>query len=131
MKIKHLISLFIILCACIFMVLTGKNASVYVTFATAKTMQPQKVHIIGTLYHKNNEDRKNVYATKKSIINTSFLMKDKKNTVVKVHYNAPLPQDLKHAEQLVVVGNFTDDHFFAEKILLKCPSKYNQPTLKY
>ena len=41
------------------------------------------------------------------------------------------PEDLDvTGEQVVVIGKMDKDHFEAEKILLKCPSKYNNDKLE-
>jgi cytochrome c-type biogenesis protein CcmE len=34
------------------------------------------------------------------------------------------------SEKVVVIGHYEADFFLAEKILLKCPSKYQDNTLK-
>jgi cytochrome c-type biogenesis protein CcmE len=34
------------------------------------------------------------------------------------------------SEKVVVIGHYTPDFFLAEKILLKCPSKYQDNSLK-
>jgi cytochrome c-type biogenesis protein CcmE len=43
-----------------------------------------------------------------------------------VYYNQPMPQDFTRSEKVVVIGSYSGDQFVAEKILLKCPSKYQE-----
>jgi cytochrome c-type biogenesis protein CcmE len=39
-------------------------------------------------------------------------------------YRSTKPQDFDKSEQVVVVGKMQNGTFAAEKILMKCPSKY-------
>ncbi|WP_316821429.1 cytochrome c maturation protein CcmE [Pedobacter gandavensis] len=55
----------------------------------------------------------------------TFFMKDEKGMVNKVVYKGTKPQDFERSEKLVLIGRMKDDTFFASKILMKCPSKYN------
>jgi cytochrome c-type biogenesis protein CcmE len=41
-----------------------------------------------------------------------------------------MPPDLKQSEQVVVIGQYKQDLFVADQILLKCPSKYEENTLQ-
>jgi cytochrome c-type biogenesis protein CcmE len=41
-----------------------------------------------------------------------------------------MPPDLQRSEQVVVIGSFREDVFVADKILLKCPSKYEEEEIK-
>ena len=44
----------------------------------------------------------------------------------KVYYNEPMPPDFTRSEKVVVIGNYQNNDFVARKILLKCPSKYQE-----
>jgi cytochrome c-type biogenesis protein CcmE len=59
-------------------------------------------------------------------VSFSFVMVDDKGVEQKVVYNQPMPTDLIRSEKVVVIGNYGDDVFKASKILLKCPSKYQE-----
>jgi cytochrome c-type biogenesis protein CcmE len=63
-------------------------------------------------------------------LSVSFLMVDNENIEQKIYYNEPMPPDLKRSEQVVVIGSFEEDVFVADKILLKCPSKYEEEEIK-
>jgi cytochrome c-type biogenesis protein CcmE len=39
--------------------------------------------------------------------------------------NGAKPQDFERSEKLVLIGKMENDTFYASKILMKCPSKYN------
>jgi cytochrome c-type biogenesis protein CcmE len=41
-----------------------------------------------------------------------------------------MPPDFTRSEKVVVVGSYHNDLFVADKILLKCPSKYQENKLK-
>ncbi|RZJ76982.1 MAG: cytochrome c maturation protein CcmE, partial [Flavobacterium sp.] len=45
--------------------------------------------------------------------------------VKKVVLNGTKPQDFERSEKLVLIGQMNNDTFYASKILMKCPSKYN------
>jgi cytochrome c-type biogenesis protein CcmE len=59
----------------------------------------------------------------------SFVLKDEANKEQTVFYNEPMPPDFTRSEKIVVIGGFQGDHFVASKILLKCPSKYQEQKL--
>ena len=55
----------------------------------------------------------------------SFTMEDEKGNVRRVKYANPKPANFEDAEKVVIEGYPEGDHFVAEHILVKCPSKYN------
>ena len=55
----------------------------------------------------------------------AFYMRDEKGEVKKVIYSGTKPQDFERSEKLVLIGKMNKDVFHASKILMKCPSKYN------
>jgi len=55
----------------------------------------------------------------------SFEMTDLEGGTARVFHKGPLPQNLMEADNIVVVGRFGEDGVFnAQRILVKCPSKY-------
>jgi cytochrome c-type biogenesis protein CcmE len=60
----------------------------------------------------------------------SFILVDDAGKEQKVYYNEPMPPDFTKSEKVVVIGHYQADLFIAEKILLKCPSKYQDDKLK-
>jgi cytochrome c-type biogenesis protein CcmE len=54
----------------------------------------------------------------------SFTMADENGNVRQVRYSNPKPPNFEDAEKLVIKGHSANDHFVAEDILVKCPSKY-------
>lgn len=55
----------------------------------------------------------------------SFWMVDGLGEVRQVFYHDPKPANFEEADQVVIEGRARDGGFHAERILVKCPSKYN------
>ena len=53
-----------------------------------------------------------------------FKMADDKGEQFEVIYNGVKPANLEQAEEIVVIGRYTQGHFEADQLLVKCPSKY-------
>jgi cytochrome c-type biogenesis protein CcmE len=58
----------------------------------------------------------------------SFDLVDNKGTFMKVLYRGTKPLNFEHAQQVVALGTYMKDRgiFEAERILVKCPSKYTR-----
>ena len=63
-------------------------------------------------------------------VSFSFILVDANGKEQEVVYNEPMPADFKRSEKVVVIGGYHDETFVANKILLKCPSKYVNEELK-
>jgi cytochrome c-type biogenesis protein CcmE len=59
-----------------------------------------------------------------------FVLIDNNKEEQTVIYHNPKPQDFDRSEQIVIIGNVQKDIFVADKILMKCPSKYEDKELK-
>ena len=137
MKIKpfHLAALLAIAVGIGVIVSTSGDASSYVCFSEAKEMasdgNEDKVHVVGSL-PKNaaGEIQGMMYQPEKDPNLFRFLLKDEKQEEVEVLYFKPKPADFERSEKIVVVGAMKDGHFEADKILMKCPSKYNEGEVK-
>lgn len=55
-----------------------------------------------------------------------FKLEDEEGTRVPVTYAGVKPDNMEHAESVVVIGKFDGDVFVAERLLVKCPSKYEE-----
>jgi cytochrome c-type biogenesis protein CcmE len=134
MKKGHIIGLGIIAVAIVIIITSIGDASTYESFATAKEMkmkgEEKAIHVVGGL-KKNpsgiveglevNEDKTSFY----------FMMVDNDGMEQKVFYNEPVPADFVRSEQVVVIGAYKDENLFvADKILMKCPSKYQETEVK-
>ena len=55
-----------------------------------------------------------------------FPMEDEEGEIVEVSYGGGKPDNFYHAEGLVVIGNFENEMFEAEDLLVECPSRYEE-----
>lgn len=53
-----------------------------------------------------------------------FYMVDEQSTEMKVVLDGARPNNFEMAETIVAKGKINDDHFHANSVLTKCPSKY-------
>jgi cytochrome c-type biogenesis protein CcmE len=96
----------------------GQQVGGYMNFAEAEEAGA-KAHVVG-MWLDNQPMR---YDPGTNVF--SFSMKDDAGNVRSVRYANPKPANFEDAEQLVIEGYSAGDHFVAENILVKCPSKYN------
>ena len=133
MKKTHIFGIVIIAIAVMIIIITAGDASTYVTFLEAKKMASEgknkKIHVVGQLKKDADNNVTGLQVTEDKL-SVSFQMVDSENTEQKVYYNEPMPPDLLRSEQVVVIGSFKEDVFVADKILLKCPSKYQEEEIK-
>jgi cytochrome c-type biogenesis protein CcmE len=133
MKKTHIFGIIIIAIAVMIIIITAGDASTYVTFLQAKKMASEgknkKIHVVGQL-KKDAEGNITGLQVTDDKLSVSFQMLDTENTEQKVYYNEPMPPDLLRSEQVVVIGSYHEDVFIADKILLKCPSKYQEEEIK-
>ena len=133
MKKTHIFGIVIIAIAVMIIIITAGDASTYVTFREAVKMAAdgnnKKIHVVGQL-KKDKEGNVQGLQVTEDKLSVSFLMIDNENFEQKIYYNEPMPSDLQRSEQVVVIGSFKEDVFVADKILLKCPSKYQEEEIK-
>lgn len=132
MKKSHIFALIVIAAAVGLIISTAGDASTYVTFGQAMQMakvgNDRSIHVVGQL--KKDENGNIVGITPGADkVSFSFIMVDQNGKEQRVFYNSPMPNDLVHSEKVVVVGSYKGDQFLADKILLKCPSKYQETKL--
>jgi cytochrome c-type biogenesis protein CcmE len=132
MKKSHILGLVVLAVAVMVIVSTAGDASSYVNFGVAKQMAEEGnnklIHVVGEL--KKNEAGEVVgLQISDDKLSFRFIMVDDEGREEMVYYNEPLPTDFVRSEQVVVVGNFKETAFVADKILMKCPSKYEETKL--
>lgn len=129
MKKSHLFGILVIAIAIIVIMSTAGDASAYVTFDDAKDMaangNDNKIHVVGKL---SKDQSGNVVGIEASpdMMSFKFQMVDENNEIQMVYHPNPMPTDFLRSEQVVVVGGYQNGKFVADKILLKCPSKYQE-----
>ena len=132
MKLSHIIAIVVIAASIAIIIATAGDASTYVNFDQAYQMASSgndtQIHVVGELKKdenghviglENSDDR----------LSFSFVLVDDKKKEQKVIYNEPMPPDFLRSEKVVVIGGYHDNQFVAKKILLKCPSKYQDQKL--
>lgn len=97
----------------------GNSISTYVNFEEATDRSTS--HVIGTW--ESSEE----YGFSRDTMQFSFYMKDQDGNVRRVVYPRPKPNNFEQATQLVVIGEMRNNVFHANEMLMKCPSKYNDP----
>ena len=132
MKKSSIIGLVVIAIAVGVIVSTSADASAYVTFSTAKEMadngQSKMIHVVGQL-KKDAQGKPVGVVPGPNKLSVSFLMVDEDQREQQVFLDDPMPADLLRSEQVVVIGNYQNDVFVADRVLLKCPSKYEETEL--
>jgi len=99
------------------------NASPYVTVSEARTLKGDNLHVAGELVLESVQTN-----PAKRLV--TFDMKDDHGDILSVRYEGPPPNNLRSATRVVAVGKFEGGQLHSEKLLLKCPSKYESETAK-
>ena len=131
MKKKYILGIVLIAAAVAVVVSTTGNASTYVTFREAREIAKAgkgKVHVVGKL--KKDASGAVTGIDNSAVTSFSFTMIDNSGEERKVFYKEPQPPDFEKSEQIVVIGSMKGDIFIADKILMKCPSKYQNKEIK-
>lgn len=132
MKLSHIIAIVVIAAAIAIIIFTAGDASTYVNFdqayEMASTGNDTQIHVVGEL-KKDEAGHVVGLETSEDKLSFSFILVDDHKKEQKVIYNEPMPPDFLRSEKVVVIGGYQNDHFIAKKILLKCPSKYQDQKL--
>jgi len=120
MKKSAIIGLITIAICIGFLVSLNADTNSYSNFKQAATSNKEE-HVMG--YWEKSKGT--YYDAVKDANHFAFYMKDEKGEVRKVIYKGTKPQDFERSEKLVLIGKMDNDTFNASKILMKCPSKYN------
>jgi cytochrome c-type biogenesis protein CcmE len=129
MKKSHIVILVVIAAAIAIIISTAGDASTYVGFDEALSMSTagnkKEIHVVGELKKGSNGE---VVGLEEGAdkVSFSFIMVDEQGKEQKVLYDQPMPTDLVRSEKVVVIGSYEGGSFKASKILLKCPSKYQE-----
>ncbi len=135
MKLSHILGIVVIALAIGIIVSTAGDASSYVTFRQAaelaKEGDDKMIHVVGKV-QKDAQGRITdmLYNPAIDPNHFEFTLVDNDQRAQKVVYNSPKPQDFDRSEQVVIIGAMQKDHFQCNKILLKCPSKYQEGKLE-
>jgi cytochrome c-type biogenesis protein CcmE len=129
MKKSHIFMLIVIAVAIGIIVSTADDASTYVGFDEAMAMSTsgnnKEIHVVGQL---KKDGSGNIIGIREGDdkVSFSFIMVDDTGKEQQVNYNQPMPADFTRSEKVVVIGSYNGEVFNASKIILKCPSKYQE-----
>lgn len=129
MRKSHILIIVVIAAAIGILVSTAGDASTYVGFGEAYEMATagnrKDIHVVGEL---TRDEAGNIVGIEQGLdkVSFSFVLVDENGKKQRVEYNEPMPQDFTKSEKVVVIGRYEGDVFRASKILLKCPSKYQE-----
>ena len=90
----------------------------YVTFAQAKE-SGKRVQIIGL--PMNEQSR---IDPRTGALHFSLREEETADTIYVVYSEGPKPGNFEQADKIVVIGRYEDGIFNSERLLVKCPSKY-------
>lgn len=135
MKIQHIIGIIVIAVAIAVIVSLSGDASQYVSFSEAFEMakdgDDSKIHVVGQLKKDQKGEILGMQYDPRIDPNYfAFTMIDNDGVEKKVIYPGPKPADFERSEQIVVIGSVNNQQFKATKILMKCPSKYQENELE-
>lgn len=117
MNVKVILALSLLVAA-VTVGVTGfkKSMTPYISFAEARRASGL-VQVNGKLADKN-------YVLKREEQYLEFKLRDAQDEVLPVVYRGVIPGNFDQAESVVAIGHYKGDHFEAEQLLVKCPSKY-------
>jgi cytochrome c-type biogenesis protein CcmE len=99
-----------------------KTVTPYISFAEARASSGL-VQVNGVLADKS-------YVLKQAEQYLSFRLKDGRGEVMPVIYRGVIPGNFDQATSIVAIGRYSGDHFEADQLLVKCPSKYQAESEK-
>jgi len=97
------------------------SLSQYASFKEAQA-SGQEVHVVGEWIRQDE--------ARTLTDGFQFYLQDSTNTTAFVHYDNPKPVNFESAEKVVVIGQYQGEIFKANKILMKCPSKYEENSIQ-
>ncbi len=129
MKTKYIIAIGVIAIATIIVTTMAGDASTYVTFREAKELSSngykKTIHVVGELPRTSSGIITGIEESPDKL-SFKFDMVDENGFTQRVLHANPIPTDFAKSEQVVIIGAYNGENFIAEKILLKCPSKYQE-----
>ncbi|MCD9019608.1 cytochrome c maturation protein CcmE [Parachryseolinea silvisoli] len=132
MKKSHILIIVVIAVAIGIMVSTAGDASTYVNFDEAYKLasagKTKDIHVVGQL---KKDAGGHIVGIEEGAdrVSFSFVLVDDAGKEQRVEYDEPMPADMLKSEKVVIVGSYAGERFKASKIILKCPSKYQEQSI--
>ncbi|MGQ9864469.1 MAG: cytochrome c maturation protein CcmE domain-containing protein [Bacteroidia bacterium] len=98
----------------------GQKVTLYVDFATARHNPAKEYHVVASWIQRE----KAIYDPREDAF--YFYAQDTLGGQMWVRYPDPKPINFETAARVVLIGKVQDTLFHADKILMKCPSKYKE-----
>jgi cytochrome c-type biogenesis protein CcmE len=127
MKKLHIIALIFIAVAIAGIAISASNYTSYEGFEKANLFEGKVYKVVGNL----DLEGEMLYEPEKNPNLFSFYMIDKEGVSQQVIYKDARPQDFERSESLVITGESKAGIFYADQILMKCPSKYVEDEIEY
>ena len=124
MKKSYIIALAVIAIAVAAIMSMVSDSSTYASFSVADEHPGKEYHVVGKL----NKEKPQDYSPEVNANLFAFYMTDNEGRDCKVLLNKTKPQDFERSEQIVIIGKMAGEEFHASDVLMKCPSKYNNPS---
>ncbi len=126
MKTTHIIILVVIAITIGVLISTIPDLSTYDTIDSAKAKTGKYVHLIAKLDTTGGKSIQYDAMVDPNFL--SFHIVDSLGGTSRVVYKkGQPPTDMVKSERMVLKGTMTDSAFVCDDILIKCPSKYNDP----
>ncbi len=126
MKKSHIILLLLIaVCIGVFASKLG-NVSSYSSYEDAMGKEGTTVQLIGTLARSHPVN----YDPIKDPNSFSFHLTDRDGKEIEVVCFDDMPRDFEKSDQIVLTGAMKGETFYADDMLVKCPSKYEENEIK-
>ncbi len=122
MKRSHIIILFLIAVSIGLFATKMGNVDSYACFDDASKKEGTSLQVIGTF----PENKDILYDPQVDANSFSFNMKDRCGDVMKVICYDDMPMDFERSDEIVLTGKMNGETFYAEDMLVKCPSKYQE-----
>jgi len=97
----------------------SNGGSPYVTMLQAQKSKGDNLHLAGDLL-------KNSITPNISEHTLRFKLRDQDGTIVNVVYKGEVPANMSEATKVVAIGHADGSVFTSDKLLVKCPSKYEE-----
>jgi cytochrome c-type biogenesis protein CcmE len=100
------------------------NTTQYVVFPDSKRIAQESPGKVVHIACKLNKAKPIIYDAQANANRLEFYAFDSLNNESKVVFTKPKPAQFEQLEKMVLIGTYNNDHFLANEILNKCPSKY-------
>jgi len=120
MNKSAIIGLSIIAISVVLLLFVLQDAGTYSTFKEAEQNPDEVITMIGQL----NKEKPVVYDPVVNTDLTTMFVFDANKEEREVKLHAAKPRDVEKSENVTLTGKMVNGVFHAEKILVKCPSKY-------